>query len=105
MFAEIENRVVGYTCYGRIPATTGYIFTGSSLPKIYRGWALKMLMAETENRIYQNGGRQIYAETSSRPQYAPTHKFYESCGYVKEAFLKDFYSDGDGKIIYAKVLK
>jgi len=45
-----------------------------------------MLMAETEQLIYQSGGRQIYAETSSRDQYQPTHEFYETCGYHQEAF-------------------
>jgi len=64
-----------------------------------------MLMAETEQLIYQSGGRQIYAETSSRDQYQPTHEFYETCGYHQEAFLNNFYAEGDGKIIYAKILK
>ena len=107
LFAEIENQVVGYTCYGLIPATAGsYDLYWIVVAKDLQGLGVgKMLMAETENRIYQNGGRQIYAETSSRAQYTPTHKFYESCGYAKEAFLKNFYSEVDGKIIYAKVLK
>jgi hypothetical protein len=50
-------------------------------------------------------GKRIYAETSSRDLYLPTHVFYENCGYLREAFLKDFYADGDGKIIYSKTLK
>lgn len=107
LFAEDGKCVAGYTCYGLIPATSSsYDIYWIVVSRNLRGQGLgKLLLAETEKLIYQSGGRQIYAETSSRDQYKPTHKFYESCGYHKEAFLKNFYSEGDGKIIYAKVLK
>ncbi|MBN1365942.1 MAG: GNAT family N-acetyltransferase [Syntrophaceae bacterium] len=107
LFTEKEERVMGYTCYGLIPATSSsYDLYWIVVSRDLRGQGLgKLLMAETEKLIYQSGGRQIYAETSSRDQYKPTQRFYESCGFHKEAFLKNFYSEGDGKIIYAKVLK
>lgn len=107
LFAEDDHRVLGYTCYGLIPATSfSYDIYWIVVANDLQGQGLgKLLMAETEKLIGSSGGRQIYAETSSRDQYNPTHKFYESCGYRQEAFLKNFYSEGDGKIIYAKVLK
>ncbi len=107
LFAEDENRVIGYTCYGLIPATSSsYDIYWIAVSNNLRGQGLgKLLMAETEKIIYQSGGRQIYVETSSRDQYKPTHKFYETCGYHQEAFLKNFYHEGDSKIIYTKVLK
>ena len=107
LFAEDKKRVVGYTCYGLIPAThSSYDIYWIAVQKDMRGHGLgKILMTETESLIYKSGGRQIYADTSSRDQYKLTHNFYESCGYHQEAFLNNFYSDGDSKIIYAKVLK
>jgi ribosomal protein S18 acetylase RimI-like enzyme len=107
LFAEDGNRVLGYTCYGLIPATAfSYDIYWIVISQDLRGEGLgKLLMTETERLIGLCGGRQIYAETSSRDQYKATHKFYEACGYKKEAFLKDFYADGDSKIIYAKALK
>jgi ribosomal protein S18 acetylase RimI-like enzyme len=107
LFAEDEKSVVGYTCYGLIPAThSSYDIYWIAVHKDMRGRGLgKLLMAETEKLIRDSGGRQIYAETSSRNQYKPTHNFYEICGYHQEAFLKNFYHEGDSKIIYAKVLK
>lgn len=107
LFAEEGNRVLGYTCYGLVPATSfSYDIYWIVVANNMRGQGLgKLLMAETEKLIELSGGRQIYAETSSRKQYEPTHKFYENCGYHQEAYLKNFYSDGDSKIIYAKVLK
>jgi ribosomal protein S18 acetylase RimI-like enzyme len=107
LFAEEEEHVIGYTCYGLIPATSSsydiyWIVVSNNL----RGQGLgKLLMAETEKLIHLSGGRQIYAETSSREQYKSTRKFYEGCGYHQEAFLKNFYSYGDGKIIYSKAIK
>ncbi len=107
LFAEMENQVIGYTCYGLVPATvSSYDIYWIVVANDLQGHGLgKRLMAETEKIILQSGGKQVYAETSSREQYEPTHKFYESCGFQKEAFLKNFYADNDGKIIYSKVLK
>jgi ribosomal protein S18 acetylase RimI-like enzyme len=108
LFAEDDEQcVIGYTCYGLIPAThSSYDIYWVAVHENIRGLGLgKLLMTETEKLIYHSGGRQIYAETSSRKQYDPTRKFYEICGYHQEAYLNNFYSDGDSKIIYAKVLK
>ncbi len=106
VFAEEDGRVVGYTCYGLIPATAGsYDLYWIAVTQSMRGQGTGAnLLEKTEGIIRSLGGRKVYAETSSRPQYAPTRHFYEKCGYVPEAFLKDFYSPGDSKIIYAKTL-
>jgi len=107
LFAEDGESVLGYTCYGLVPATSfSYDIYWIVVSNDWRGQGLgKLLMAETEKLIGLSGGRQIYAETSSRKQYEPTRKFYESCGYHQEAFLKNFYNEGESKIIYAKFLK
>jgi ribosomal protein S18 acetylase RimI-like enzyme len=106
LFAEDKDRVLGYTCYGFIPATCGsYDLYWIAVDEQFRSQGLgKELMLKTEDVIRGIGGRLIYVETSSRDQYKPTHGFYESCGYQKEAFLKDFYAEGDSKIIYVKTL-
>lgn len=106
LFAEDKDRVLGYTCYGLIPATCGsYDLYWIAVDEQFRSQGLgKELMQKTEDVIRGIGGRFIYVETSSRDQYKPTHGFYESCGYQKEAFLKDFYAEGDSKIIYVKTL-
>ena len=107
LFAQDSEQVVGYTCYGLIPATAGsydLYWIAVSEPMHGRGLG-KILLQKTESLISRVGGKHVYAETSSRAQYAPPHRFYEECGYSLEAVLKDFYAPEDSKIIYSKVLK
>lgn len=106
LFAEKEKEVIGYTCYGFIFATAGsFDLYWIAVHEKFRGQGLgESLLTETENLIRTAGGRLIYADTSSRDQYKPTHFFYEKCGYRREALLKDFYAPGDSKIIYVKNL-
>ena len=107
LFAENDEQVVGYTCYGLVPATAGsYDLYWIAVSETKRGCGLgKILLQKTEELIVNAGGMQLYAETSSRSQYTSTRRFYENCGYILEAVLKDFYAQGDSKIIYSKVFK
>src|SRR4030042_200192 len=107
LFAESEDIVCGYTCFGLIPMTSAsYDIYWIAINQHLRGKGLgKKLMEKSEEIIRRWGGKRIYVETASRNQYKSTHAFYESCGYHQEALLKDFYTEGDSKIIYAKILK
>ena len=106
LLLESEGRLVGYACYGLIPATdTSYDLYWIAVDPGAQGKGLgKRLLYEAEDRIRKLGGRKVYIETSSRNQYAPTRCFYLRCGYQEDAILKDFYRDGDSKVIYSKVL-
>jgi ribosomal protein S18 acetylase RimI-like enzyme len=63
-----------------------------------------VLMKTCEDAIAKKGGKIVYIETSARDQYLPTREFYVKRDYFIEAILKDFYDDGDGKVIYSKRL-
>ncbi|MEE9913869.1 MAG: GNAT family N-acetyltransferase [Deltaproteobacteria bacterium] len=107
LFALDDGLVVGYTCYGLIPATVGsYDLYWIAVSESMRGYGLgKILLQKTEDLIRIAGGQHLYAETSSRSQYEPTQQFYEHCHYIPEAVLADFYAQGDSKIIYSKSFK
>src|SRR5690606_20183234 len=64
----------------------------------------RALIAATEAAVRDAGGTALYAETSSRDQYAPTRGFYRAAGYAVAAEFPDFYAPGDGKIVFAKRL-
>jgi len=105
LFAEREGAVHGYACYGLIGCTqASYDLYWLVVEGSTRGQGLgRLLLAEAEERIRRLGGQRVYAETSNRPHYAPTRRFYERSGYLLEALLKDFYAPGDDKAIYVKV--
>jgi ribosomal protein S18 acetylase RimI-like enzyme len=106
IFAERKGDVIGYSCFGPIPCTVeSYDVYWIALKNELRGEGLgQLILKRVENKIREMGGRRIYVETSSRDQYKPTQSFYTRCGYREEAVLKDFYSPGDHKVIFLKVV-
>lgn len=106
IFAEIDEKIIGYTCYGLIPCSKiSFDLYWIVVDKEYQGIGIgKLLNAETEKRIKNMGGIQIIAETSSKRQYNSTRKFYASTGYKRIISIPDFYDKGDGKVIFLKRL-
>jgi ribosomal protein S18 acetylase RimI-like enzyme len=104
--AEHYGRLAGYACFGPVPATaSSYDLYWIAVHPDFQGRGLGgRLLQEAERRIKASGGGRIYVDTSQRVQYASTRAFYESCGYLLETVLKDFYAVGDGKAIYCKSL-
>ncbi len=106
VFLEEGGRVSGYSCFGPVPGTLAsfdlyWIAVHRDRQGAGRG---RILLARTEERIRQAGGRRLYAETSGRPQYRPTRRFYRHAGFRREARLRDFYAPGDDKLIFVKEL-
>jgi len=103
---DSADNLLGYTCYGEIGCTRQrYDIYWMAIRNDMRGKGLgKLLMTDTEKQIALKKGEIIYLETSSRELYLPTRMFYEKIGYIKEAEIKDFYDDGDNKVIYSKRL-
>ena len=102
--AECNGKIVGYTCFGRVPLTDNrydlyWIVVDGNAQQ--QGVATG-LMAQTEEKAKALGCKILYAETSSRTVYAPAQAFYRKHGFELEARLKDFYADGDDKMIFAK---
>lgn len=107
VFCEDENaQVLGYTCYGPVPCTVGsFDLYWIAVHPDRQGLGIgRELLSLTEKRIRSMGGMRVYIETASRDMYKPTQAFYQKAGYHPEATLKDYYSEGDSKIIYVKHL-
>lgn len=107
------GRLVGYTCFGPVPCTVGsFDLYWIAVHESQRGRGLGVRLVQETERAIAAGvpdasgrtvrGRRIYIETSGREKYTPTQRFYDKCGYRLEARLKDFYDDGDDKLVYSK---
>lgn len=106
IFAEEEGRVLGYACYGPIACTVGsYDLFWIAVHQDVQGKGLgRALLTESERLIRERAGRHIYIETSGKPQYLPTRRFYERCDYRNIAVLPNFYDAGDDKVILVKAM-
>jgi GNAT superfamily N-acetyltransferase len=107
LFAELDSRVIGYTCFGPIPCTiASYDLYWIAIHDEFRGQKIgKELLRRSEDIIIGLGGTRVYIETASRNQYEPTRAFYLRCEYREEAVLQDFYAPGDSKVIYVRELR
>lgn len=105
--AEVNAVVTGYVCYGPTPLTKGAwdVYWVAVDPGGQGQGAGRALMAFAESRIRKGRGRLILVETSGRPDYARTRRFYQSLGYREAGRVADFYSPGDDKLILAKRLE
>lgn len=62
------------------------------------------MMTYIENRLRKNGHRILIIETSGADEFKMTRKFYEKLNYNKEAVIRDFWKEGDDKVIFVKKL-
>jgi ribosomal protein S18 acetylase RimI-like enzyme len=102
VIAAHGDQVVGYCCYGRIPCTVhSYdIYWIVVDPEAQRSGIGRKLLAAAEDRIRAAGGARVYVETSNRPQYESTRKFYLRVGYSVECVLREFYAPNDDKVVF-----
>ncbi len=106
VLADHNAMLAAYACFGRIPGTRSawdlyWIVVAPALQSQGMG---RRILREVEIRVGSAGGDRLYAETSSREQYAPTRRFYAGCGFHKAAEFPDFYAPADGKIVYVSLL-
>lgn len=107
--AESDNarEVLGYVCFGPTPLTEStYDLYWIAVDKSkHRGGVGKRLLKFTEEETLRRGGRLLLIETSSQETYGGAIQFYERSGYESVGKIKDYYRQGDDKLIFAKRLE
>lgn len=106
VFADDGSELAGYACFGPIPATlSSHDLYWIAVAPAWQGRGLgRLLLERVETLTREAGGVRLYAETSSRPAYAPTRAFYERTGFHQVAVFPEFYAPGDGKMVFEKRL-
>lgn len=106
LIADGVTHVDGYTCYGRIPGTDNRyeLYWIAVDPDSHRHGLGRALLEASECDVRRRGGTHLFAETSTRDDYAPARRFYTANGYVCYAEVPDFHADGDGLAIFGKRL-
>jgi GNAT superfamily N-acetyltransferase len=109
LFADDPERdgwLLGYTCFGPIPATASSydLYWIAVAPHVQNQGLGGKLLRETERLAQEQQATRMFVDTAGRAEYAPTRAFYERMGYHVEANIADFYAPGDAKVIYARPL-
>ncbi len=102
-----DGRLVGYAYYAPDIMTerTWYLYWIAVARDLQGAGVGSGLMAHVEADIRARHGRLLLIETSSQPHSELTRKFYLKHGYVIDAVIRDFYSDGDSMVIFRKRLQ
>lgn len=62
------------------------------------------MVAAIEGYLREKAARVLIVDTSGTDDFAMTRSFYASNGYTEEARIRDFWADGDDKVIFRKAL-
>jgi ribosomal protein S18 acetylase RimI-like enzyme len=62
------------------------------------------MMTYIENLLREKGIRILIVETSSLPEFELTRQFYDNLGYTREAVIREFYQEGEDKVVFWKKL-
>jgi ribosomal protein S18 acetylase RimI-like enzyme len=101
-----DDRLVGFVLYGHTPCTVAtwdlyWIVVDTSMQ---RGGVGRRLMEAAEHDIAAHNGTLVVVETSSRDDYEPTRRFYDSIGYDSAALIPHYYAPDDDLVVYTKLL-
>lgn len=104
---EANGKAIGF-CYA-VPEAftegTWNMLAIAVLPEKQGSGAGGAIVKELESNLRENDHRVLIAETSGADEFAKTREFYRKNHYSEEARIRDFWTQGDDKVIFWKSLK
>jgi GNAT superfamily N-acetyltransferase len=99
-----EGSVLGYYCIGPTPMTAGTwdLYWIAVDPDSSGGGIGKALLKHAEELAVSKGCTLLIAETSSKPSYDGTNRFYLRNRYAEVARIRKYYAQGDDLVVYGK---
>jgi ribosomal protein S18 acetylase RimI-like enzyme len=106
LVASIDEQVVGfaYAEPERMAEGTFNLLAIAVEASLQRQAIGKLLVSRLEEELRAGGGRVLVVETSSLDGYAATRAFYAGQSFAREAQIRDFYAEGEHKIVFWKHL-
>ena len=102
-----EGDVIGF-CYAvpeQLTEGTWNMLAIAVHPKCQGVGADRAILNELEISLKNDGQRVLIADTSGLPEFKQTREFYRKNDYTEEARIRDFWAEGDDKVIFWKALK
>ena len=96
--------VEGYYCIGPTPMTAGTwdLYWIAVDPACSGSGVGKALLRHCEELAASKGATLMIAETSSKPSYDGTNRFYLRNGYGEVTRIGKYYAPGDDLVVYGK---
>ena len=105
--AEFDGDIAGYVCYGNTPLTeaTWDIYWIAVVHDKQGHGIGRILMKHAEDDIKKMCGRLIVVETSGKPEYNKTRRFYDTLNYRSVCRIPGYYAPGDDLVMFIKRLE
>ena len=69
-----------------------------------RAGAATAVVRKVEREVAGRGARMLIVDTSGAPEFEAARAFYPAIGYDSEARIRDYWSAGDDKVVFRRVL-
>lgn len=106
-FTYIDNNeqvAVGYCVPEKLTDGTYNLLAIGVSQNVQRRGIASQMMNYIELQLKQKDGRILIVETSSDDAQIGARQFYHKIGYTQVAVIKDFWKDGEDKIVFWKKL-
>ncbi len=106
-FAYIDGNIptaIGYCVPEKLTEGTYNLLAIGVLQQSQRKGIASDMMSYIEQLLKQKDGRLLIVETSSDDAQTGARNFYKKIGYTRAAVIKDFWKDGEDKIVFWKKL-
>lgn len=106
-FTYIDNNThvaIGYCVPEKLTDGTYNLLAIGVSQNFQRKGIASQMMNYIEQELKQKDGRILIVETSSDDAQIGAIQFYNKIGYTQTAIIKDFWKDGEDKIVFLKKL-
>lgn len=95
---------IAYAAPERMTEGTWNLYLIAVHPSRQREGRGAALVRHMEDVVSARGGRILLVETSGLAEFEGTRAFYRQRGYAPEARIRDFYREGEDKVVFRKRL-